>query len=275
MIEYTIMRHTKRTTRYFLSYPLTVGERVYSIFIGPLLVMIGLFVFIKFLPGTSGNFNAVSFGHLLISTVYTLSRLCIAYIFALILAIPLALLATENSTAEKVLLPTFDILESIPVLAFFPILIIFFISIGFPNGAAIFILFLSMLWNIVFTVVGGLKIIPRDIKYAATVFKIKGFKYLTRVVLPSIFPEIVTGSILAFAQGWNLIIVAEVIHTYVPFGTHAQDLTGIGSILVDASSSGNTHLFIACLAMMMVAIALLNYFVWQKLIHHAEQYKFE
>lgn len=248
---------------------------MYSIFIGPLLVMLSLFIFIKFFPVTSVHFARVPFSELLISTVYTLSRLCAAYVLALILAIPLALLATENATAERVLLPTFDILESIPVLAFFPILIIFFISIGFPNGAAIFILFLSMLWNIVFTVVGGLKIIPKDITYAATVFKIKGFKYITKVLLPSIFPEIVTGSILAFAQGWNLIIVAEVIHTYIPFGTNAQDLRGIGSILVSAVSGGDTHLFIVSLLMMMVAIALLNYFVWQKLIHRAEQYKFE
>jgi NitT/TauT family transport system permease protein len=95
------------------------------------------------------------------------------------------------------------------------------------------------------------------------------------VILPAIFPELVTGSILAFAQGWNLIIVAEVIHTYLPHGTSSQDLFGIGSILVNASATGQTDMFIACIAVMIAVIGCINYFVWQKLIHYSEQFKFE
>jgi NitT/TauT family transport system permease protein len=262
-------------TRHYLSYPITLGEKLYSIFIGPILVVFALFLFVKYFPSAGMEFPKISFGQLILAVTYTLGRLFTAYVLALVCAIPLALLATENSLAEKLLLPTFDILESIPVLAFFPILIIFFISLGAPEGAAIFILFMSMLWNIVFTVVGGLKIIPQDIKYASQVFKIRGWKYVTQVILPAIFPEIVTGSILALAQGWNIIIVAEVIHTYMPMGSQAQDLFGIGSIMVNASATGDTHLFIACLAVMMVVIALFNYFVWQKLIRYAERFKFE
>ncbi len=268
------MAYTKHS-RHYLTYPLTLGERLYSIFIGPILVVLALFLFVTYFPTTNAIFPKISFFELTLATLYTLGRLFVAYVLALVCAIPLAILATENSLAEKILLPMFDILESIPVLAFFPVLIIFFITLGVPEGAAIFILFISMLWNIVFTVVGGLKIIPQDIKYASKVFKITGLKYVFKVMLPAIFPEIVTGSILALAQGWNIIIVAEVIHTYMPLGTHAQDLFGIGSILVNASATGNTHLFIACLAVMMVAIALFNYFVWQKLIHYSERFKFE
>lgn len=85
----------------------------------------------------------------------------------------------------------------------------------------------------------------------------------------------VTGSILALAQGWNIIIVAEVIHTYIPNATHTQDLFGIGSIMVNASATGDTRLFIASLAVMIVAIGLQNFLVWQKLIHYSEKFKFE
>lgn len=267
------MKHTKHVGLF--SYPLTRGERFYSIFIGPLLVVCALFLIIKFFPSIHTPFPNISLGTLGAATLYTLGRLFIAYVCAIVVAIPLAILATENSIAEGILLPTFDILESIPVLAFFPVLIIFFISLGVPNAAAIFILFLSMVWNIVFTVIGGLKIIPKDIKYAAQVFKITGIRYIVRVLLPSIFPEMVTGSILALAQGWNIIIVAEVIHTYIPNATHTQDLFGIGSIMVNASATGDTRLFIASLAVMIVAIGLQNFLVWQKLIHYSEKFKFE
>ncbi len=272
------MRQTKHAHHF--SYATTAGERIYSIVLGPFLALIGILVLIKFFPISSVHLSeihvdALFVSFLLAATAATLSRLLIAYFLALLCAIPLALLTVSSRLAEKIFLPMFDVLESIPVLAFFPILILFFIRADFANGAAVFILFLSMLWNIVFTVVGGLKIIPRDISFAAQVFGIKGWKYFKQVTLPAIFPEIVTGSILAFAQGWNLIIVVEVIHNYIPNGTYNQDLFGIGSILVNASATGRTELFVACLFVMIVVIALFNYLIWQNLIHFAEKFKFE
>jgi NitT/TauT family transport system permease protein len=143
------------------------------------------------------------------------------------------------------------------------------------NMVAVFILFISMLWNIVFTVAGGIKIIPRDIVSASQVFGVTGLRYIRRVLLPAVFPEIVTGSILAFAQGWNIVIVAEVIHTYIPNGRLQDDLYGIGSTLVHASSTGNTTLFIFSLIVMIFVIALFNYFVWQNMIRFSERFKFE
>jgi NitT/TauT family transport system permease protein len=268
----TKQKHLRRT---FLSYPLTLGERLYSIFIGPLSVLAVLFILLNLFSFTTGTFQNVSIGSIITASMFTLGRLTIAYVLAVIVAIPLAVLATANAATEKIFLPLFDIIESIPVLAFFPVLILLFVKLSFLNGAAIFILFLSMLWNIVFTVAGGLKMIPKDITYAAQVFGITGWQYFRKVILPAIFPELVTGSILAFAQGWNLIIVAEVIHTYLPHGTSSQDLFGIGSILVNASATGQTDMFIACIAVMVAVIGCINYFVWQKLIHYSEQFKFE
>src|SRR5207237_1392075 len=126
-----------------------------------------------------------------------------------------------------------------------------------------------------FSIVGGLKIIPHDIIDAAKVFKITGFGYFRKVVLPAIVPQLVTGSILAFAQGWNIIIVAEALHVYMPHGTEANDLFGIGSLLVQSSAKGDTSIFIWSLIVMVLAIAFLNYFIWQKLLHYAQRFRFE
>jgi NitT/TauT family transport system permease protein len=123
--------------------------------------------------------------------------------------------------------------------------------------------------------VGGLKAIPADIKLAAQAFGLKGFAYIRRVLLPASTPHIVTGSILAWGQGWNIIIVAEVLHTYLPNGTASQDLFGIGSVLVHASTAQQTGVFVGAVLVMTVAIALLNLFVWQRLLHYAERFKFE
>ena len=261
--------------RAHLSYPVSLVQRLYSIFLGPLLVVGLMLVAVRFFAITPGLHEIISVHDLLLAAALTIGRIGLAYALAVIVAIPLALLVTKNSFTEKIFLPSFDILQSVPILAFFPILILIFIRFGFLNGAAIFILFLSMLWNIVFTLVGGLKIIPVDITYAARVFGLKGFAYFDKMILPAIIPQLVTGSILAVAQGWNIIIVAEVLHVYIPGGTSADDLFGLGSLLVRASANGQTQLFMVAVAVMVFIIALVNFFVWQKLLKYAQRFRFE
>lgn len=221
------------------------------------------------------NLDQLSLLNLAIATFLTVYRLSLAYILALMVAVPLALLITSTPRLEKILLPFFDVLQSIPVLAFFPIIVLVFIKADFFDGAAIFIIFLSMLWNLVFSMIGGLKTIPQDIESAATVFKATGFKRLTNITLPAIFPYIITGSLLAWAQGWNVIIVAEVLHNYIPNAGSSYDLFGLGSLLVSASYQGQTVVFLAGVLAMIILITLINFFVWQKLLHFAERYKFD
>lgn len=221
------------------------------------------------------NLSQLSFFDLFSASIASLYRLTIAYIFALLLSIPLALTITHTAKLEKILLPFFDILQSVPVLAFFPVLVLVFIKFNYFEGAAIFVLFMAMLWNLVFSMIGGLKTIPQDIQAAATVFKAHGLKKLYYITLPAIFPHIITGSLLAWAQGWNILIVAEVLHNYIPNGSSAQDLFGLGSLLVDASFQGKSTVFLASIAVMIILIGILNFFIWQKLLHLAERYKFD
>jgi ABC-type anion transport system duplicated permease subunit len=93
--------------------------------------------------------------------------------------------------------------------------------------------------------------------------------------LPALFPSLITGSLLAWAAGWNILIVAEVLHTYVPVGQNVGDVFGIGSVLVQASSSGNQSLFIWSIVVIVLAITLINIFVWQRLLKYAERFKFD
>ena len=250
---------------------------------------IALFVFVPtlilFVAATSLFFFGVVPQHeilehlnyvaLMVALGATIVRLLVAYLISIIIAVPLALLVTYNTATEKVFLPIFDVLESVPVLVFFPIIIIVFTRFGFFNGAAVFIIFINMLWNIVFNLIAGLKLIPEDITSAAKVFRFSRIATFLRVTLPALIPSLVTGSILAWGNGWNMIIVAEVVHTYVPQSVPAHDLFGIGSVLVNASASGNSQLFIGALLVLISAITLINFFVWQRLLHYAERFKFE
>jgi NitT/TauT family transport system permease protein len=258
-----------------MSYPASLLARVYSIILVPLLITLVVFIIYSLYPLVRPSNQMVSLSMLFAATLATMARVWIAYVLAVVVAVPLAVLTIANKTLEALLLPIFDVLQSVPILALFPAIIVLFISIGFLNGAAIAILFLNMLWNIVFALVGGLRIIPKDITYAAQVFGLRGLTYVRRVSLPAIFPQFVTGSVLAVADGWNIVIVAEAIHTYIPSGTPASDLFGIGSVLVAGAAQGNNQIVFMSMVVMVAAIALVNFFVWQKLLHYAQRFRFE
>ena len=234
-----------------------------------------LFLVLNLVSKTTLNISTPTFIQLTLALLATFGRLFVAYGISLVVAFFLIFLIYASPKAEEFLLPLYDIIESVPTLAFFPVIILLFIRFGFFNGAAIAILVLSMLWNIVFSLVGGLNTIPQDLKSAARVFGIRGPMLFRDLYFPALVPQLITGSLLAWAQGWNIIIVAEVLHTYIPGGTGAQDLFGIGSMLVNASASGQDNIFLAAIMLMILAIAVMNFLVWQKLLQYAERFKFD
>jgi len=219
-----------------------------------------------------GNVPIVYIGEAFLSS---LGRLFVSYLFSLVIGVFLALLVLRSHVWERVLIPVYDVLESVPVLVFFPVIVLFFIHYDFLNVAAIFIIILTMVWNIVFAVIGGLHVIPEDVMSVPKVFGLTRLQSLQKVILPALVPSIVTGSLLAWAQGWNILIVAEVLHTYVPAGQNVGDVFGIGSVLVQASASGDQRLFIWSIVVIVLAIMALNIFVWQRFLKYAERFKFD
>ncbi len=219
--------------------------------------------------------STLNFHTVLLALGASVLRLFIAYILCLLIGIPLGLLAESDKRIESVLLPVYDVMESIPVIAFFPVIILFFVSSGFLEGAAVFMLFFSMIWSIIFNTIGGLKVIPKEVIAVGKVFGLSRWDRFTKITLPALFPPLVTGSILALAAGWNIVIVAEALHAYAPQSTHAHDLYGIGSVLVQSAAAGdNAQLFVA-MTVLVVMIAVLNLFLWQPLLARAERYKFD
>src|SRR5580658_4339502 len=226
-------------------------------------------------PQNAFDMNRVSFRVVAMGTLDTFYRMALAFMFALVISIPLALFIASTPQLQRILLPIADILQSVPALAFFPVVVAFFVARNAFELAAVFVIFLSMLWNIVFTVIGGLQTVPDDVKSAALVFNVRGWRKFWYITLPAIFPFIVTGSLLAWAQGWTIVIVAEVLHTYIPGGTTSQDLLGLGSLLVDANAQGRNGVFLAALTAMILLVTLLNLAVWQPLLHLSQRFRFD
>ena len=261
---------------YHFSYVTSKKRNLSSLFIViGLITFLFLVLFHFLIPQSVVDLKQLSLEDIFFASFNTMFRLFVAYVLALILSIPIALFITKSPKTEKFMLPISDIFQSIPILAFFPIIVIAFIKLSAIEGAVVFILFMAMLWNLVFSLIGGLKTIPDDILSAAKIFGLKGMKKLWYITIPSVFPFLITGSLLAWAQGWSILIVAEALHNYVPGGNLNQDPLGLGSLLVNSFYQGQTATFLIALAVMILLITLINFFIWQKLLHLAERFKFD
>lgn len=252
-------------------------NRAFAVFIS-IAIVTAVAIFFRssfsFAIPSSASFSEIDYGALLSAAGFTLTRILIAYGISLVLAILISIFVTSTKKVEGLALPVIDVLQSVPVLAFFPLAVLAFAEAGFLEGAALLVLILSMVFNIVFTLVVAIHTIPTDVELAAKNYGATGWRYLLFVLVPALFPAIVTGSILAWGQAWNITIVAE----FINYGSVHQYLPGLGSTLDRAASStgeGNTALFIAALVVLVVLVILLNRLVWQPLINFSERFKFD
>jgi len=270
---FKLRRYTRRPP---ILYETTPGHHLLSVgIVIALLVVITVLVLHFVNPRNSFDINRISFGDILTATANTFFRMFLAYLLSLAISVPLALLIASTPLTQRILLPVADILQSVPVLAFFPVVVVFFTAYHAFELAAVFVIFISMIWNIVFPVIGGLQTIPDDVKSASIVFHVRGIRKFWYITLPAILPFVITGSLLCWAQGWTVVIVAEVLHTYIPHGTASQDLLGLGSLLVDSNAEGHTSTFVATLVAMILLVTLMNFLVWQPLLHFAQRFRFD
>jgi len=141
-----------------------------------ILALIGfVYVFYKRQINISGFVEDLKVSSLPYYIIRSLIRMFSAYGLSLVFAFTYGYLAATNKRRETVMIPVLDILQSVPILGFFPIAVSFFISL-FPGSifgvelAAIFLIFTSQSWNIAFGVYESIKAIPQDLMEAYDFF---------------------------------------------------------------------------------------------------------
>jgi len=210
----------------------------------------------------------------------TMGRLAIAYGISLVVAISMGVLAAEHKKFATVFYPLFDIGQGVPILALFPVIFLGLSElIGIPGIAleltCMTMLVLDMIWYMFLNIVSAVKNIPTEIKEVGQVFGFKGLKRITHIVIPSILPSIVTGSILSWGTGWNTIIFAEYMPSTEP-SVPPLSVPGIGSLLDKAGYEyGNTVLLIFILGIIAAIVLSMEGFVWRRLLRKFEKYHVE
>ncbi len=254
----------------------------YTIFVG--LVILGLVVTImsrsqSIESGISLLATDVTAFELIAITLLSLSRLVIAYIIALSWTLGAGILIARSQRLSRLLVPIFDIGQSIPATALFPLVVILLVDpfknspyLGFTlNLASVLLILTGMQWYLLFNIVGAVNGVPNDILEATAAYRIRGRRFVKEILIPASFPAILIGSIQAWGGGWNALIVSESIGPNV-------SVPGLGSFLVQASSRepalGAVEIY-ASLLVMTGTVLIINRLVWRRLLRKADRYKFE
>jgi ABC-type anion transport system duplicated permease subunit len=210
----------------------------------------------------------------------TVGRLTIAYGISLGVAITMGVLAAEHKRFATVFYPLFDIGQGVPILALFPVLFLGLNQLlAAPRIAleltCIIMLVLDMIWYMFLNIVSAVKNIPSEIKEVGQLLGFKGMKRVIHIVIPSILPSIVTGSILSWGTGWNTIIFAEYLPSTEP-SIPPLSVPGIGSLLDKAGYEyGNTVVLIFILGIIAAIVLLMEGLVWRRLLRKFEKYHVE
>jgi NitT/TauT family transport system permease protein len=212
--------------------------------------------------------------------ILTMGRLSLAYGISLAAAIGMGVLAAEHKRFATIFFPLYDIGQGVPILALFPVISLGLTQlIGNPRIAleltCITMLVLDMIWYMFLNIVSAVKNIPTEINEVSHILGFKGLKRITHIVIPSILPAIVTGSILSWGTGWNTIIFAEYLPSTEP-SIPPVSVPGIGSLLDKAGYEyGNTVVLVFMLIVIATIVLLMEGFVWRRLLRKFEKYHIE
>ena len=162
--------------------------------------------------------------------------------------------------------PLAQIAASIPATALFPIVLLLLLRLGGGLGiASIVLLLLGTQWYILFNVIAGASAIPTDLKEVCGVFRLGNLERWRKLLLPGIFPYLITGLITASGGAWNASIVAEYFH----FRGRTYSVVGLGAVISQATDSGDFRLLLAATLSLAAMVVAINRLVWRRLYNLA------
>jgi NitT/TauT family transport system permease protein len=242
-------------------------------------ILLGIFAGMAGIWGISRAFqivHGVSWAEvhlLLMGAGATYLRVNLTLLIAAAWTVPVGVLIGLNPRLARFLQPVIQVVASIPATALFPVLLLGLIRLGGGLGiGSIALMLLGAQWYVLFNVIAGAIAIPSDLKEAAAVYKFNLWQRWTRLILPGIFPYLITGMITASGGAWNASIIAEYFH----IGDKTLQTLGLGAQISAASDAGNFANLLLATVLMATMVVTMNRLVWRRLYRLAEtRYKLE
>jgi NitT/TauT family transport system permease protein len=208
-------------------------------------------------------------------TLFSVTRMFIAYVLSIIFTLFYGRIAAQNHRAEKVMLPILDILQSVPILSFLPVVVLSLRAI-LPQGIAaelgsVILIFTSQVWNMTFAWYQSLKTVPKELTEASSIFRLNGWMRIKTLEVPFAVIPLIWNSIMSWAGGWFFLMAAEIFTV----GNKDFRLPGLGSYLQEAANKGNFTAIFFGLGTLIFVIVALDQLVWRPLLAWSDKYKLE
>jgi NitT/TauT family transport system permease protein len=203
----------------------------------------------------------------------TFGRVNAALLISAAWTVPVGVAIGLNPRLSRIVQPTAQVLASIPATAFFPIILIGLVKIGGGLGiGSIALMLLGTQWYILFNVIAGAMSIPSDLREVTSLYHFTRWQRWTKLILPGIFPYLITGMVTASGGAWNASVYAEY--------SHLKDSTlqtiGLGAEISSATDSGRFPIILLATIMISLMVVTMNRLVWRRLYRLAEtRYKLE
>jgi NitT/TauT family transport system permease protein len=206
----------------------------------------------------------------------TLLRMWVAFGFSLLFTFSVGYAAAKNRLARGIILPTLDILQSVPVLGFLSITVTGFMAL-FPGSllgvecASIFAIFTGQVWNMTFGFYHSMVTIPGDLQEAATNFRLSAWQRFGTLEVPSSMHSLIWNSMMSFGGGWFFVAQSEAITVM----NKDIKLPGLGSYMATAVEKGDNTAAVWAIVAMLAIILASDQLVWRPLLAWADKFKME
>ena len=207
-------------------------------------------------------------GNVLLLTCFTLLRVIVLMAVATIVWVPISVwIGLRPRIAERVQ-PIAQFLAAFPVNLLFGAAVSIVLAFNLNPDIWLSVLIITgTQWYIVFNVIAGATAFPNDLREASENFRIHGWDWWRRVILPGVLPYYFTGAITASGGSWNASIVAE----YVKWKDQTVAAHGVGAYIAQATEKGDYPKIVLGVAVMSIFVAIFNRLFWRQLYAYAER----
>ena len=206
----------------------------------------------------------------------TTLRMLIAMVLSLLFTFTYATLAAKNKRAERLLVPLLDILQSVPILGFISVTVVFFMALapGRVLGAefaSIFAIFTSQAWNMAFSFYQSLRTVPTELDEASRNFRLSGWMKFWRLDVPFAMPQLIWNMMMSMSGSWFFVVASEAISV----GNTTVTLPGVGSYIALAIEHQDLRAVAWAIATMLVVILIYDQILFRPLVAWADRFRFE
>lgn len=205
----------------------------------------------------------------------SIGRMFAAYMLSLVFTLVYGYAAARYRRAEPILLPLLDVLQSVPILSFLPVVLLSLSAI-LPQAvaaelASVVLIFTSQVWNLTFNWYQSLRTIPADLREAGLIFRLNAWLRFRKLELPFATIGLLWNSMMSWAGGWFFLMAAEIFTV----GDRDFRLPGLGAYLKEAATQGNVTAMVWGLATLVFVIVTLDQLAWRPLLAWGERFKLE